>query len=199
MNTGLNTAPKPASKPALKPVWAGSDLRLDPFRLPQAVSYAGRDDQGDVTFTIDHRGVTIRRLLEASRLPVSIALPARAFRGVAARAIEDGNGEVTVTLELLHADPMLSVPLLVAHDLDDVAADWRAWSDAYQLPMLLIEADGVARTLEESLSSARQAAPRDRRKRPSSQPRRPRFLARRKKGTLGLRLVIKGEEIIARS
>ena len=32
----------------LKPVWAGSDLRLDPFRLPQAVSYAARDDLGDV-------------------------------------------------------------------------------------------------------------------------------------------------------
>ncbi|HRP78070.1 MAG TPA: DUF6101 family protein [Aquamicrobium sp.] len=194
MNTGINSA----LKPALKPTWAGSDLRLDPFRLPQAVSYAGRDDQGDVTFTIDHRGVTIRRLLEASRLPVSIALPARAFRGVAARAIEDGDGEVTVTLELLHADPMLSVPLLVAHDLDDVAADWRAWSDAYQLPMLLIEADGVARTLEESLGLVKKRPPVERRKGRVSTQRRPRFLARRQTGDLGVRLVVDGNEIIAR-
>jgi hypothetical protein len=185
-------------KPVLKPTWAGSDLRLDPFRLPQAVSYAGRDDQGDATFTIDHRGVTIRRVLEASRLPVSIALPARAFRGVAARAIEDGDGEVTVTLELLHADPMLSVPLLVAHDLDDVAADWRAWSDAYKLPMLLIEADGVARTLEESLGLVKKGPPAERRKGRVSMQRRPRFLARRRTGDLGVRLVIDGREIVAR-
>ena len=37
-----------------------------------------------------------------------------------------------------------------------------------------------------------------RRKRSASQPRRPRFLARRKPGDLGLRLIIDGEEIIAR-
>ena len=193
MNTGLNSA----LKPALKPVWAGSDLRLDPFRLPQAVSYAGRSDLGDVTFTIDHRGVTIRRMLEGSRLPVSIALPARAFRGVAARAIEDGDGNVTVTLELLHSDPMLSVPLLVAHDLDDVAADWRAWSDAYRLPMLLIEADGEARTLEESLGLVKKRPPAPRRKGRMSIQRRPRFLARRRTGDLGVRLVIDGQEIVA--
>ncbi|RWF27791.1 DUF6101 family protein, partial [Mesorhizobium sp.] len=147
MNTGL------------KPVWAGRNMRLDPFRLPQMVSYATRDDYGDVTFTIDQRGAVIRRMLEMSGLPAIIALPAKAFRGVAARAMEDPDGNVTVTLELLHNDPMLSVPLLVADDLEDVAADWRAWADAYRLPMLLIEADGIARTLEESLGAAIKALP----------------------------------------
>lgn len=186
------------STTGLKPVWAGEELRLDPFRLPQMVSYATRDAYGDVTFTIDHRGASVRRVLERSGLPAVVALPACAFLGVAARAIEDGQGFVTVTLELHHRDPMLSVPLLVAHDLDDVAADWRAWAEAYRLPMLLIEADGVARTLEESLGAVRKGPVRARRKgRPSAQ-RRPRFLARRKLGDLGLRLVVSGEEIIAR-
>src|SRR6185436_12868052 len=124
----------------LKPVWAGRNMRLDPFRLPQAVSYATRDEQGDVTFMIDQRGAVIRRVLERSGLPATIFLPARAFRGVAARAIEDSEGNVTVTLELLHNDPQLSVPLLVADDLDDIAADWRTWAEEYRLPMLLIEA-----------------------------------------------------------
>ena len=106
---------------------------------------------------------------------------------------------MTVTLELLHNDPMLSVPLLVAQDLDDIAADWRAWAEAFRLPMLLIEADGVARTLEESLGLAmKTAAPVSRRKGRISIKRRPRFLARRKPGHLGLRLVVGGEEIIAR-
>lgn len=182
----------------LKPVWAGRNMRLDPFRLPQIVSYATRDEYGDVTFTIDHRGAVLRRVLLLSGLPVTVALPARSFRGVAARAMEDGRGKVTVTLELLHNDPMLSVPLLVADDLDDVAADWRAWADAYRLPMLLIEADGVARTLDESLgASVKTAPPRDRRQGRITRQRRPRFLARRRAGNLGLRLVISGEEIIA--
>lgn len=188
MNTGL------------KPVWAGRNMRLDPFRLPQAVSYATRDDIGDVAVTIDHRGAVIRRTLERSGLPAVIALPAHVFRGVAARAIEDDTGAVTVTLELLHDDPALSVPLLVADDLDDIAADWRAWADAYRLPMLLIEADGVARTLEESLGTVvKTAPPQARRKGRISMQRRPRFLARRRTGDLGLRLVIGGEEIIARA
>ncbi len=183
----------------LKPVWAGRNMRLDPLRLPQVVSYATRDDFGDVTFTIDHRGAVIRRILQMSGLPATVVLPAHAFRGVAARAMEDPDGNVTVTLELLHTDPMLSVPLLVADNLEDVAADWRAWADAYRLPMLLIEADGVARTLEESLGAVIKALPpQDRRKRRVTPQRRPRFLMRRKPGSLGLRLVVDGEEIIAR-
>jgi hypothetical protein len=180
------------------PVWAGRYMRLDPFRLPQIASYAARDDYGEVTVKIDKRGAVMHRTLAHSRLPVTVALPANAFKGVAARAIEDEDGNVTVTLELLHGDPMLCVPLLVAHDLDDIAADWRNWAEAYRLPMLLIEADGVARTLEESLSSAQVPAFKERRKRRGSAPRRPRFLARRKTGNLGVRLVVAGDEIVAR-
>lgn len=186
----MNTAPIP--------VWAGRELRLDPFRLPQMVSYATRDDHGDVSFTIDKRGAVVRRTLAMSGLPATIILPSKAFLGVAARAVEEGDGNVTVTLELMHNDPYLSVPLLVAHDLDDVAADWRAWAEAYRLPMLLVEADGVGRPLEETLGAVKKAPPKERRRHGMLMPRRPRFLARRKTGNLGLRLVINGEEIIAR-
>lgn len=178
-----------------QPIWAGRDMRLDPLRLPQAMSFADRDAFGDVVFTVDARGARIRRQLQQSGLPITVALPPRAFKGVAARAIEDSTGNLTVTLELMHADPLLSVPLLVARDLDDVAADWRGWSDAFSLPMLLVEGDGVARTLEESLSSAPRAA--DRRQGRPTRDRRPRFLARRKTGTLGVRLVVEGLEIVA--
>ncbi|MBX3529157.1 MAG: hypothetical protein KF849_01015 [Rhizobiaceae bacterium] len=182
----------------LMPVWAGCNMRLDPLRLPQTVSYATRDAFGDVSFEVDHRGARVVRILEKSRLPVEVALPACAFRGVAARAMEDDAGEVTVTLELLHNDPMLSVPLLVADNLDDVAADWRAWADAYRLPMLLVEADGVARTLEETIGQVRAGPVHERRKGKVSNQRRPRFLARRRTGDLGLRLVVGGQEIISR-
>jgi hypothetical protein len=187
-----------STEKALKPDWAWRAMRLDPHRLPKASSFSDRDGFGEVTFTVDGRGAHVRRMLEGSGLPVTVALPPRAFAGVAARAIEDDEGNVTVTLELHHADPMLSVPLLVAADLDDVAADWRAWAEIFDLPMLLIECDGVARTLEESLTTAaRNAATLARRQGRPTHSRRPRFLARRKTGELGLRLVVDGEEIIA--
>ncbi|NRP84694.1 hypothetical protein GFPCMMHI_00571 [Ensifer adhaerens] len=182
----------------LKPDWAGTTLRLDPTRFPQQVSYAMRGAEGDVTITIDERGAVLRKILPSSGLPLSVALPKRAFMGVAARAIDHGDGEVTVTLELHHSDPDLCIPLLVAHDLSDIAADWRSWSEAFRIPMLMIEADGVARLLEEHLGSVRALDSQPRRRHSYFADRRPRFLVRRSTGKLGIKMKIEGREIIAR-
>lgn len=183
----------------LKPVWAGRDLRLDPFRLPQAVSYATADAHGDVHFTVSERGAVIRRTLPNAHLPVSIALPPRAFAGVAARAVEE-DGEITVTLELHHVDPALCVPLLVAHDLNDVAADWKSWACAFTLPMLMIETDGTVTTIDDGslFASEAKAQCRPARRMPGMKDRRPRLRARRKLKGLGVRCVVNGREIIAR-
>lgn len=183
----------------LKPDWAGTTLRLDPTRFPQQVSYAMRGAEGDVTITIDERGAVLRKILPSSGLPLSVALPKRAFMGVAARAIDHGDGEVTVTLELHHSDPDLCIPLLVAHDLSDIAADWRSWSEAFRIPMLMIEADGVARPLEEHLGSVRALDSQPRRRHSYFADRRPRFLVRRSTGKLGIKMKIEGREIIARN
>ena len=43
-------------KTGAKPVWAGREFRLDPFHLPQTVTYATRDDRDDITFTLHERG-----------------------------------------------------------------------------------------------------------------------------------------------
>ncbi len=67
MNTGLNS------------VRAGRNMRLDPLRLLQIVSYTTRDDLGDITFIIDQRDVVIRRLLKRSGLPLIISLPVCVF------------------------------------------------------------------------------------------------------------------------
>lgn len=182
----------------LKPDWAGTTLRLDPTRFPQQVSYAMRGAEGDVTITIDERGAVLRKILPSSGLPLSVALPKRAFKGVAARAIDHGDGEVTVTLELHHQDPDLCIPLLVAHDLSDIAADWRSWSEAFRIPMLMIEADGVARPLEEHLGDVRAKDSQPRRRHSYFADRRPRFLVRRSTGKLGIKMKIEGREIIAR-
>ena len=162
------------------PDWACADHRIDPRALASGRIY----EVGGRRFSLDRRGAVIDRD-EA----LANAVPSRAFRGVAARAAEDAAGIVTVTLELMHDNPALCVPLLVANDLDNVAADWRDWSRFFSLPMLMVEADGSVSTME-----TEPRAP-TRRPRPTG---RPRFLARRRAGPMGVTLRIDGAEIIAR-
>ena len=186
------------SNTVLKPAWAGFELRLDPNNFPQRVSYAARDEPEEVSVTLDSRGAVVKKVLSKSGLPLSIALPARAFKGVAARAIDHGDSTVTVTLELHHTDGALCVPLLVAHNLDDIAADWRTWSELYGLPMLMVEADGVARPLDDGSIPQAADTPSRRRRHHQIAERRPRFLVRRSTGKMGIRMKIEGREIIAR-
>lgn len=183
----------------LKPEWAAATLRLDPARFPQQVTYGVREGCSDVVITLDERGAVLKKTLNSSGLPLSFALPARAFKGVAARAIDHGDGQVTVTLELHHEDPALCIPLLVAHDLCDIAADWRNWSETYRIPMLMVEADGVARPLEDHIGGPRPQDLRPRRRHSYFANRRPRFLVRRSTGKLGVAMKIEGKEIIARN
>lgn len=181
-----------------QPAWAGHEFRLDPSRLPQALSYAARDDVGETEITVNRRGATLKRTLKRSGLPLHIALPARAFRGVAVRATETGPEHALVTLELLHEDEELCVPLSVGHDLPAIARDWQSWSELLDLPMMMIDAEGVVRTLEESAPALATGKARTRRPHAMLAERRPRFLARRRLGHLGVRLMVHGEEIIAR-
>ena len=165
---------------AAMPDWATTGHRADPRALDRRRSYeaAGR------RFWIDARGVVIE-----GEGGIPMALRAAAFRGVAARAMEDETGTVTVTLELMHEDEALCVPLLVAHDLDHVAADWREWARAFDLPMLMIEADGSVSRLDDK------PVGHDRRPRPVA--RRPRFLVRRRTGHMGVAMRIEGTEFFA--
>ncbi len=176
-----------------KPLWAGQDMRLDPTRLPQDVTYAAIASD-DVSFTISARGAVMHRRQPETGTPLTIALPARTFRGVAARAMEDDNGNVTVTLELLHTNEAFSVPLLVAHDLESVSGDWHRWAELYNLPMMLIEDDGVARTLEASLERYEQRRTDNDDFEPMPKP--AKYGAAGQSGKLGVRLVIGGQTII---
>ena len=182
----------------VQPVWAGQEFRLDPTRLPQQVSYAARDSQDAVTITVHGNGATMKRQLAMSGLPLNIALPSRAFRGVAARAMELGPDTAMVTLELLHEDEALCVPLRVGHDLAAIARDWQLWAEILKLPMMIIDADGVAREIGESARLVLNGTSHERRHNAFFAQRRPRFLARRRLGHLGCRLVVEGTEIIAR-
>lgn len=75
--------------------------------------------------------------------------------------------------------------------------------DAYELNSIdweaMVEADGVARPLEEHIGDVRAAQAKPRRRHSFFAERRPRFLVRRSTGSLGIQMKIDGREIIARA
>ena len=127
-----------------------------------------------------------------------MALPARAFKGVAAHAEVTSQGFYRVSLELHHNDPDLCVPLLVSEDLDDIAADWHSWSRLMKLPMLILEGRQNAVAVRTMLGEIMVEDPLERRKRRQLAKRRSRFLQRRKPGTVSEVVRLTGEELIAR-
>ncbi len=188
-----------------KPVWAGDSIRLDPYALPQKVSYdrAALSTRGqavndrNVEVVLDATGAVMKRVLDCG-LPLSLALPNRAFQGVAARAFENRDGTSTVTLELLHKDADLSVPLSVSCTIEEAACDWHSWARRLGLPMLLVDENGAI-TVVKDHKNLELRMPKPRRRRSSMLRHRPNFLRRRKTGMIGPVVRIKAEEIIARN
>ncbi|MEL7273571.1 MAG: DUF6101 family protein [Pseudomonadota bacterium] len=198
-----------------KPGWAENALRLDPYSLPQRVqrqphseflqtgarrapsSSQGIGEAAGLEFTLNRGGAVLKGALPCG-LPLSLALPAKAFRGVAARAWENDDGTMTVTLELLHADPQLSVPLCVSDTVEETAADWHSWAKRFGLPMLLIDEAGEAQTVRDYAGITSQAV-KPRRMRSSPVKHRPQFLRRRRTGMIGPVVRLDAQEIIARS
>ncbi len=172
------------------PAGAGP-MRLDPYKAPHLV------ELGDKSYKVDVRGAVVRKILTCG-LSVNLALPNKAFKGVAARAIEDAQGKVTVSLELHHHDPELCIPLLVADNLDEIAADWHSWSRLMKLPMLIVGSDEIATSVRNMLGEIMVETPWERRKRITTVKHRPNFLRRRKVGVVGKVEKLTAAEIIAR-
>ena len=170
---------------------ASRAMRLDPYQKQHQMRL------GNTSYKISTNGAVVKKWLP-SGLPVTMAVPARAFKGVAAQASEDCQGNITITLELLHHDPQLCVPLLRASDMKDVAADWHSWSRLMNLPMLLLGLDGKTSALHKTLGEIMVEAPWARRKRITSAKHRPNFLRRRRRGAIGNLGRLSANEIIAR-
>lgn len=170
---------------------AGPALRLDPYSGSQTLEI------GRKFFKLDTNGAVVRTTLNCG-IQMNLAVPARAFKGVAARAIENENGSVSVSLELLHHDPELCVPLLYAEDMSDIAADWHSWSRLMRLPMLIVGIDGVPTAVQKTLGDLMIEEPWERRKRITTIKRRSNFLRRRKPGRIGSVEPVTAAELIAR-
>ncbi|MEP1206601.1 MAG: DUF6101 family protein [Rhizobiaceae bacterium] len=193
-----------SGKQGNKPVWAGLDLRLDPYALPQKIAYdraasqlSGGARGKQIEFTLNTKGAVMKCDLTCG-LPLSMSLPSRAFMGVAARAYENEDGSHTVTLELLHQDAELSIPLCVSDAVEDTAADWHSWSKRLGLPMLLVDERGYA-TVVKDYAGVASLTPKPRRRRRSLMPDRPDFMRRRKVGVIGPVERLHAREIIART
>jgi hypothetical protein len=180
----------------------GNDLRVDPFALPVRyhATLAGPASATTPSVYLDREQAVIKRRLGG--IPTTLSTPVSAFRGVAVRMTGDPEtGAVRTTVELMHRDPAMSLPLVVVEDLgdgEDVSADWQAWGRALGLPLLIVDADGSVRAPLEQIGQLVVGDAQARRAPSSLTGRRPRFLKRRKTGfnTDGGTLV--GREIIAR-
>lgn len=180
------------------PAWINRDLRIDPSDLPARFSVpteTGAPASQDASIYLDRANVVWKRRL--SGLPLTVALPLDAYEGVAARVSQEEGGWLTGSVELHHRDPALSLPLAVTRDMEQLAGDWRAWSQTLGLPMLLVEIDGTVSPVE-TVTPAVIGSPQPRRRTGLLTKRRPRFLVRRRPGAAGEQPVLRGlREIIA--
>lgn len=194
----MSKARNAISKTASAPLWAGQSMRLDPLHLP--IHFGYRSDMGNARVTITEKGVVMRRDLPCG-LPISIGLPLAAFEGVAARVQED-DGEISVTLELLHQDIEMCVPLLVSDGLEAAADDWHAWCATTGLDMLLIDIDGVVKpvdTLKAEITTGEitTGEPKERRRSMTLRRRRPRIFFKRDTKGAKMRMRIDAREVIS--
>jgi len=174
--------------------WA---YRLDPNLLPARASI-GPGAAAGAAFIIDRENAIIRRMAASGR-SATFAVAVSAYAGVAVRVEPNGEaGSVRVFVELLHRDPSLTLPLVVADDPDQAAADWRAWGRALNLPLLVVAQDGSVTAPLATIGGIAAATAKPRRRHSYFAARRPRFLTRRKPGRAPSER-IKGREIIARN
>jgi hypothetical protein len=127
------------------PAGSGRSARLDPFALPARFKASDAHADGcERLVEVSRERVVTRRTVRG--VPMKIATPIQKFRGVVIRIIPpagDFDGAVAVMLE--HADPGLTVPLVVASEGSEIAVEWQTWARVLGLPALVIDADGGLR------------------------------------------------------
>ena len=180
---------------------SGRALRLDPCGLPVRFSASDAVADGRVRDVELHRErVVVRRSLHGMRMALN--MPVTAFAGISLRLESDDDGDVLAVV-LEHADPSLTLPLFLTSQADEAVAEWRAWSEVLDVPLLLAEpGEGAANARLGQIGQIHIERPRPRRRRRSAlKNRRPAILLRRGFGKVTRRArVHRGErEIIARN
>jgi hypothetical protein len=177
-------------------VFAGSSraFRLDPFTLPVRCPASHEAP----AFVLDRHRAVVRRAMRAGGA-ATFAVPVSAYAGVSVRVVPAGeDGDIRVFVELMHRDPALTLPLVVADEPEDAAADWLAWGKALNLPLLVVEQDGTVRSPVERMGGLVVSKPGPRRNRSLFRGRRSRAIRHRRPGRRDGLEQLAGREIIAR-
>lgn len=170
---------------------SGRFFRLDPLALP--VRHAERGG----AYIIDRDRAVVRR--SARGLVATLDVPVSAYRGIAVRMSSEDEGEsLRVVVELMHPDPALSLPLVVADDPEVAGVDWIAWGRALNLPLLVVEPDGTVSSPDDGVGGVAARMSGVRRGGVPFRGRRSRFARRRKIGAFHAIERLEGREIIAR-
>jgi hypothetical protein len=167
-------------------------FRLDPLDLP-----ARAIGQVRSLYVIDRERIIVRRPTRGGQ-DLTVSVPVSAYDGISVRMAPAGDGaDLRIFVELRHRDPDLTVPLVIADRPEEIVADWRAWGETLDLPLLVVGQDGTVRRADELAARSAVVVPTPRRRRAFLAGRRPRFLRRRKTGRRGPLEHIAGREIIA--
>ena len=176
---------------------SGRALRLDPFGLPVRFCASDAAADGRVRDIELHR----ERVVLRRSLSMALNMPVKAFDGISLQLVPGEGGEADLlAIVLEHSDPSLTLPLYLTPRPDEALAEWRAWSEVLDVPLLL--ANSVANSASAQLGHLRIERPRPRRRRRSTlKKRRPSILMRRGSGKITRATPVhRGErEIIARN
>ena len=118
---------------------SGRALRLDPSGLPVRFFAGDAAADGQVRDVELHRErVVMRRALRGMRMALN--MPVAAFDGVSLWLVPGEAGdEDALAVVLKHRDPTLTLPLFVTSRPDEALAEWRAWSQVLDVPLLLAD------------------------------------------------------------
>jgi hypothetical protein len=181
------------------PAGSSRQERLDPCALP--VAFATSDVAAGVRFIELHRERVVMRRSVAG-VVMAVRMPVSSYNGIALKLVRGRRGmAATVEVILEHKDPGLTLPLYVSEQGDEAMAEWRSWSEALGLPMLISDDEGL-RAAQAMLGGVEVSKPRPRRRRHSAlKRRRPVFLVRRKAGKAPEAMPVHRDEheIIARN
>ena len=145
--------------------------------------------------------VVMRRALCGMRMALN--MPVAAFDGVSLWLMPGEAGDDdALAVVLKHRDPTLTLPLFVTSRADEALAEWRAWSQVLDVPLLLAEQRGSSAIAIAQIDGLHIERPRPRRRRRSAlKARRPSVPLRRATGKITNATPIHRDEreIIARN
>ena len=113
---------------------------------------ARSDDRRRQIAFADRTVVIARRV---AGIAMRIRVPLASYRGVRLSLGVQGEGESLHTIELLHRDPDLSIPLFQAADPQVIEAEWCAWANSLSLPRLLEDFPADSRPADPAFAAPR--------------------------------------------